>query len=82
MSVLDATFAPITTASEGTPSEEARSSVKAKIDSARDLFTQVAELDTVKDRSGLLALVELERRAREHKFSEGILDSNLKLVRI
>ncbi|CAA7271640.1 unnamed protein product [Cyclocybe aegerita] len=40
------------------------SSSENKIKHAEELFTKVAEIDGLKDRSGLLALIELEKRSR------------------
>jgi hypothetical protein len=41
------------------------------VEEARKFFSEIAELDGRKDRSGPLALLELEKRAKEHSISEG-----------
>ncbi|KAF5315874.1 hypothetical protein D9611_004760 [Ephemerocybe angulata] len=51
LSVLDATFTG--------------SDISASVQKSRELFEQVATKDGSRDRSGLLALLELERRAKE-----------------
>jgi N-terminal acetyltransferase B complex non-catalytic subunit len=58
LAVLDATF----TGSDSS----------AKVEKARELFEKVASEDGDKDRSGLLALLELERREREVGASSGM----------
>ncbi|TFK42516.1 actin cytoskeleton organization protein [Crucibulum laeve] len=56
LSVLDTTFI-----SKGESAEHVKET--------QELFTQIAEQDGQKDRSGLLGLLELERRARENGVS-------------
>lgn len=69
LSILDATFAPAS--SEET--EEARQpSISGEISRVQQLFIDVAVKDGKKDRSGPLALLELELRARQHGFSTGM----------
>ncbi|THH26464.1 hypothetical protein EUX98_g7719 [Antrodiella citrinella] len=67
LSVLDATFWDVASTSE--PTEEARESCKQHIMQTHNLFQQIADSDGLKDRSGMLALLELEHRARQHGFS-------------
>jgi hypothetical protein len=58
LAVLDATFSMEESAVE-------------RVEEARKFFSEIAELDGRKDRSGPLALLELEKRARERSISEG-----------
>ncbi|TCD64660.1 hypothetical protein EIP91_003821 [Steccherinum ochraceum] len=67
LSVLDATFWDVTSVPE--PTEEAREACKKHITQTQNLLQQVADLDGLKDRSGMLGLLELEKRARQHGFS-------------
>ena len=62
LAVLDATFS-----AEGDTTE--------LVESTRKFFTEIAERDGQKDRSGPLALLELEKRVMERSISKGI--SNL-----
>jgi len=59
LAVLDATFS-----AEGNTAEY--------VEATRKFFTEVAERDGRKDRSGPLALLELEKRAKERSISKGI----------
>jgi len=59
LAVLDTTFS-----AEGDTTE--------LVESTRKFFTEIAERDGQKDRSGPLALLELEKRAAEHSVSKGI----------
>lgn len=70
MAAVDAAFADVT--SETLESDDAKAAAKESIAKAAELFTNVAEEDMRKDRSGLLALLELEQRARSHGLSSGI----------
>ncbi|CAK5277392.1 unnamed protein product [Mycena citricolor] len=65
LSVLDATFAELSSTTD-----DARERCSAEVSSARELFSAIAEKDGRKDRSGLLALLELEKRARAHGLSD------------
>ena len=47
------------------------SDVHPKIHRSKALFMKVVEEDGLKDRSGLLALLELERRTRLHNINQG-----------
>jgi len=58
LAVLDATFS-----AEGDTTE--------LVESARKFFTEIAERDGQKDRSGPLALLELEKRVMERSISKG-----------
>jgi hypothetical protein len=74
--VVDAAFASLP--SPGTePSHEGSPDTKAEcsegIQNARDLFTRIDE-DGSQDRSALLAILELEKRARIHGASPGLGD--------
>ncbi|EPQ58725.1 hypothetical protein GLOTRDRAFT_13884, partial [Gloeophyllum trabeum ATCC 11539] len=68
LSVLDATFSSVTSSSP--VDEDSRAECLERITQARELFNRVAEEDGVKDRSGLLALIELEKRSRHHDFCQ------------
>lgn len=59
LAVLDSTFSM-----EGNSAEH--------VEAARKLFAGISEHDGLKDRSGPLALLELEKRARERSISKGI----------
>ncbi|KAI0721082.1 N-acetyltransferase B complex non catalytic subunit-domain-containing protein [Cerioporus squamosus] len=64
LAVLDATFADLTV--EGADVEAAKGSCAERITRTRELLCKVVEHDGVKDRSGHLALLELEKRSRHH----------------
>lgn len=64
-------------ASTSDPSDEAKESCKRHIARTLDLFQQVAELDGLKDRSAMLALLELEKRARQYGLSSGEIHLSL-----
>jgi len=49
------------------------SGVHPKIHHTKELFTKVVEEDGLKDRSGFLALLELERRVGLHNTNQGVL---------
>jgi hypothetical protein len=59
LAILDATFS-----AEGDTTE--------LVESTRKLFVEIAERDGRKDRSGPLALLELEKRANDHSISKGV----------
>lgn len=66
LAVLDAAFADVA----GQEADEAQKAACVEaVAKARELFSQVAEEDGGKDRAGLLALLELEKRARAHGVS-------------
>lgn len=44
------------------------------VEATRKFFAEIAERDGRKDRSGPLALLELEKRAKEHSISKGIFE--------
>ena len=50
--------------------------MEAKITNSKALFSKIAEEDGLKDRSGFLALLELERRSVAHGLSKGGYDSS------
>lgn len=67
--MLDATFADLT--GDVADADAAKAAVAERIVKAREFFGKVVEEDGVKDRSGHLALLELEKRARHHGLSTG-----------
>jgi N-terminal acetyltransferase B complex non-catalytic subunit len=73
VSVLDAVFAPPVSREAATQIvDEQKLECSRRMEEAQKLFQQVAESDDGKDRSGLLALLELEKRARTNGFSSGL----------
>jgi len=75
LAVLDATFDfLVISPTDVAPTilEGAKKECATKVQETRALFTRVVEEDGCKDRSGLLALLELEKRARDHGVSEGM----------
>ena len=66
LAVLDATLPPASSSLV-----ELNPDIQSKVDHARELFARVSEDDGLKDRSGSLALLELEHRARAHGVSQG-----------
>lgn len=66
LAVLDATLPPASSSAV-----ELKPDIQSKIDHAQELFARVSEGDGLKDRSGSLALLELEHRARAHGVSQG-----------
>jgi N-terminal acetyltransferase B complex non-catalytic subunit len=71
LSVLDATLPRQVSSSH---SVQSRQDVEAKITNSKALFSKIAEEDGLKDRSGFLALLELERRSVAHGLSKGGYD--------
>ncbi|KAJ7709829.1 actin cytoskeleton organization protein [Mycena rosella] len=67
LSVLDATFSSITSAQD--PDQSMKSEASLRLAKTEELFTKLAAEDGRKDRSALLALLELEKRARLHGIS-------------
>lgn len=65
LAVLDATLPPMS----DSPGDDAN--VNHTVEHSRELFTKVSEEDGIKDRSGQLALLELEHRARKHCVTQG-----------
>ncbi|KAI0345163.1 hypothetical protein BDW22DRAFT_1354055 [Trametopsis cervina] len=68
ISVLDATFSGITPET----TEEAKEEFKSNISKSQAFFAQVADKDGLRDRSGPLALLELEKRAINHGLSTDV----------
>ncbi|KAF8651484.1 hypothetical protein AX16_004782 [Volvariella volvacea WC 439] len=67
LAVLDAVFHPL---GDGeAPGEEDKANYLDAVKKANDLFIRVSEHDGPKDRSGLLAQLNLEWRARQHSLS-------------
>ncbi|KAJ7219345.1 actin cytoskeleton organization protein [Mycena pura] len=70
LSVLDATFSFFDLKQgERESDESAKIECSSHVAKVQEFFTKVAELDGRKDRSALLALLELEKRARFHGVS-------------
>ncbi|KAJ7685258.1 actin cytoskeleton organization protein [Mycena polygramma] len=67
LSVLDATFSSLASSQE--PDESAKKECSSHVTKTEELFTKLASQDGRKDRSALLALLELERRARLYAVS-------------
>ncbi|CAL1704660.1 unnamed protein product [Somion occarium] len=65
LSLLDATFWDIASTSEPA-SEDVKAAVTEEIAKTRKVFSEAATVDGLKDRSGLLALLELEKRTKSH----------------
>ena len=51
--------------------EQGSQDVEAKINHSKELFSKIAEEDGLKDRSGFLALLELDKRSVAHGLSKG-----------
>lgn len=68
LSVLDATLPRQALSSH---SEQSRQDMEAKITHSEALFSKIVEEDGLKDRSGFLALLELEKRSAAHGLSKG-----------
>ncbi|OBZ75813.1 N-alpha-acetyltransferase 25, NatB auxiliary subunit [Grifola frondosa] len=64
LAVLDATFSDVTSPSSDT--EAAKASSAEHITKTREFLGKVVDQDGLKDRSGHLARLELEKRARQH----------------
>lgn len=82
LSVLDATFSYHTQSPDNEsspPSEASKTSRLEHITKTQELFTRIAKEDGKKDRSGLLGLLELEKRARQHGLSQGPIFTFLKI---
>jgi hypothetical protein len=54
--------------------EQSRKDTEAKITNSKAFFSKIVEEDGLKDRSGFLALLELERRSVAHGLSKGRYD--------
>lgn len=68
LSVLDATLSREVSSSH---SEHSRQDMEAKITHSTALFSKIVEEDDLRDRSGFLALLELNKRAVAHGLSNG-----------
>ncbi|KAI0807388.1 N-acetyltransferase B complex non catalytic subunit-domain-containing protein [Fomes fomentarius] len=64
LSVIDGTFADLTAGDADV--EAAKATTAERITETREFLGKVVEADGVKDRSGHLALLELEKRSRQH----------------
>ncbi|KAL9715211.1 mitochondrial distribution and morphology [Leucoagaricus gongylophorus] len=71
LSILDAAFWGLT----NEPSEDVLKMIREDVAETREFFMKIAEKDRFKDRSGLLAQLELEKRSRAH----GITDDMTRL---
>ncbi|KAJ7774501.1 actin cytoskeleton organization protein [Mycena maculata] len=70
LSVLDATFSSLTSIkADEQPDDSTKTECASDVAKTQELFTKLAEQDGHKDRSALLALLELEKRARFHGIS-------------
>ncbi|KAF8238594.1 actin cytoskeleton organization protein [Tricholoma matsutake] len=69
LSVLDATFPDSTPSQNHDNVEHVKAEYSKRIADTQNLLTTLAEEDGQKDRSALLALLELENRARSHRLS-------------
>ena len=67
--MLDATFVDLTP--DGADTEAAKGPCAERVAHTREFFGKVVEEDGVKDRSGRLALLELEKRSRHHGLTTG-----------
>jgi len=67
LSVLDATLSR----QVSSHSEQNRQDIEAKITHSKALFSRIVEEDGLQDRSGFLALLELEKRSAAHGLSQG-----------
>jgi N-terminal acetyltransferase B complex non-catalytic subunit len=67
LAILDATFS-----SKPQEVPEKREECLSEVDRTRSFFQKISEKDGKRDRSGPLALLELEHRAREHGVSQGV----------
>lgn len=65
LSVLDSTFASVSSQSEGTITEEEKNECLENVSKARAFLAEVAEKDGTKNRAAPLALLELEHRAHK-----------------
>lgn len=70
LSVLGATFWDVTSVSE--PSSEAQDVCRHHISKTKEFFAEIADKDGTHDRSGPLALLELEKRCVAHGLATGL----------
>ncbi|KAF8559771.1 actin cytoskeleton organization protein [Imleria badia] len=70
LSVLDSTFAPISSQREGEITEESKNECLENVSKTRAFLAEVAEKDGTKNRGAPLALLELEHRAHKFAFSD------------
>ncbi|KIJ69304.1 hypothetical protein HYDPIDRAFT_105904 [Hydnomerulius pinastri MD-312] len=70
LSILDATFAPVSSAKDAEVSEESKSECIENITKSRAFLTEIAQKDGTKNRAAPLALLELEHRAHKHGLSD------------
>ncbi|KAJ7285761.1 actin cytoskeleton organization protein [Mycena rebaudengoi] len=69
LSVLDGCFASVTQPKNDDELEASKTECSVQVARIQELLTTLAEQDGAKDRSALLALLELEKRARIHEVS-------------
>ena len=67
LSILDSSFAPISSQREGEITEESKNECVETVSKARAFLAEVADKDGTNNRAAPLALLELEHRA--HKFA-------------
>lgn len=63
LSVLDSTFAPLSLSPNETQNEEKLDLCTKNVSKTRNFLMEIAEQDGTRDRSAILALLELEKRA-------------------
>ena len=68
--MLDATFWDVASVSE--PSGEAKDACRHHISKTKEFLAQIADKDGAHDRSGPLALLELEKRCVAHALATGL----------
>lgn len=70
LAVVDATFSEVASSSVS-DADAARAACLEHMSKTREFLYQVAEEDGLQDRAGLLALLELEKRARFYGLTPG-----------
>ena len=70
LSILDATFSDVTSPKE--VDDAVKAACREQINKTQEFLAQVADRDGVRDRSGPLALLELELRSRKNDLSTGM----------
>ncbi|KAG8217714.1 N-acetyltransferase B complex non catalytic subunit-domain-containing protein [Butyriboletus roseoflavus] len=70
LSVLDSTFAPVSSQREGEITEESKNQCLENVSKARAFLAEVAEKDGTKNRAAPLALLELDHRASKSGLSD------------
>ncbi|KAF9227685.1 hypothetical protein BS17DRAFT_774157 [Gyrodon lividus] len=70
LSILDGTFAPVSSPKNSQASEESKKECLENTTKFREFLTEVAQKDGTKNRAALLALLEMEHRAHKHGLSD------------